>query len=168
MEGQIILMRDAQDYREGDGVAVSERDCGMAVDFLRETSSVEGGTLAAFPSGAPIIHSSLERARLAAERIGSAFEAPLFESERLRNISLSNNIHTYPVDFAGFLATELGLAGRQAWREAGSLLVVAHEPLVAAANGRHRAPHCYPFVFDNDQYRAMISLAIERRSLSVN
>lgn len=167
MEDQIILMRPAQDYREGDRVKVSERDCSMAVDFLGKVTKLEGGTLVALPNGVPIIHSNLDRARLTAERIGGCFEAPLFESERLGNVSLNHNIHTYPRDFAGFLATELGVAGRQAWRRAGSLLVVAHEPLVAAANGRHHAPHCYPFLFDNEQYRAMISLAIERRSLSL-
>lgn len=160
MDKQIILMRHAEDYGDGERVRVSERDCEMAISTLsHQFTSQEGKVAEALGDGVAILHSDRERARLTAEKVGERFRGRLFESGALGDMSMDHKVHNYPRDFIGFVSDELGEAGVSAWEETGSLLVVTHEPFVAAAASRHGIPHCYPILFDGNEYRAMISLA---------
>ncbi|MDQ5913735.1 MAG: hypothetical protein QG623_354 [Patescibacteria group bacterium] len=168
MEKQIVLIRHAEDYSQNGEVAVSERDCELAISSLRETIETVkgGGVIRALVDGVPILHSDRVRAKLTAERIGSFFGAKLFESQALGDLSIRTRADSYPMDFAGFLNKELGEEGVSAWDRSGSVVVVAHEPLIAIANGRHHVPHCYPFLFNESNYQGMVMLANERRHMA--
>jgi phosphohistidine phosphatase SixA len=157
MGEQIILMRNANEYYEDGNLKVSQRDCEWAVSTLSHGGVLNGAGVGELGKETPILHSTVDRARLTAEYIAHAFGgAPLFGGPTLGSVSLAKN--KFPKDLPGYLGDELGEDGAKIWDQSGALVVVAHEPLVAFAQAGHYARHCQPIVFDESVYRSMIGL----------